>query len=327
MHMHGELVEKVVVVTGASSGIGRATALHFARAGAAVALAARSGEALREVRDEITRAGGRALAAECDVSDEDAVEALAERAERELGPLSVWVNDAAILAMGSFEETPPEVFRRLMETNFMGTVHGARAALRRFRTSGRGVLVNVASIDGKIAVPYASAYTASKHAVVGFSTSLRQELRLARARNVHVCVVLPATIDTPLFQHAANFRRLGIKALPPVYSPDRVARTIVRLATRPRRETFVGTSAHLMFFGWSLAPSLAERLYASMVDRRHFAHDHATSDTTGNAFSPTPPEAERGGWSRPKHWTRRALAVAAPAALAAGAVWASRRGA
>jgi short-subunit dehydrogenase len=324
--MASGLSGKVIVVTGASSGIGRATALRFARAGASVALASRSRDALAALAGEIERAGGRALAVDCDVADDDAVERLAVRAEEALGPIDAWVNDAGVYALGRFEDTPPEVFRKLVDTNLLGTVNGSRAALKRFRARGRGVLVNVASIDGRIAAPYASAYSATKHAVVGFSAALRQELRLEGKRHVHVSVVLPATIDTPLFHHAANFTGVEVKALPPVYPPDKVARTIARLVVRPRREALVGTAAHVMSLSWTLAPSLAERAIARMVHRSHFRRHRAAADSPGNAFAPSLPEAATGGWLRPHRWARRAaLALPAVAAVAAGARWARGR--
>jgi short-subunit dehydrogenase len=322
--MRRGLEGKVVVVTGASSGIGRATALRFARAGARVGLAARGREGLEEARRAIERAGGTAFAVECDVVDEDAVERLATLAEQALGPIDVWVNAAGVYAMGRFEDTPPEVFRRVLDTNFLGTVHGTRAALRRFEGRKRGTVVNVASVDGRIATPYVSAYAASKHAVVGFSSAVRQELRLEHARRIHLCVVLPATIDTPLFQHSANFTGAPVKAMPPVYSPERVARAIVSLAVRPRREVLVGTSAHVLTALWTLAPSLAERLFARLTDTSHLRRGVAP-ETLGTAFGPRAPEAEHGGWRRPGRWAWRAVALGIPAAAVAGAAWARRR--
>lgn len=323
--MEREADGPVAVVTGASSGIGRATAVLFAREGARVALAARSVAALREVETEIARAGGRALVVECDVSDGDAVEEVARRAEEAFGRIDVWVNGAGVYEMGRFEDLPEEVFRRVLDVNFHGTVHGARAALARFRRQGRGVLVNVASIDGRLPAPYATAYAASKHAVLGFTGSLRQELRLARLRGVSVCAVLPATIDTPLFQHVANYTGVAVKAMPPVYAPEQVARAIVRLARRPRREALVGTSAHVFAALHRLAPSLVERLFALGVRRNHLRHRRAVADTPGNAFAPRGPTGVTGGWRRPPSARRRAAAVGLPAAAAAGLLWAWSR--
>jgi NAD(P)-dependent dehydrogenase (short-subunit alcohol dehydrogenase family) len=323
--MARDLRGAAVVVTGASSGIGRATALRFARAGARVALAARGGAALREVEGEITALGAEALSVECDVTDEEAVEALARRAEERFGRIDVWVNDAGVYEMGRFEDLPDEVFRRVLDVNFFGVVNGARAALRRFRRQGTGTLVNVASIDGKVPAPYGSAYAASKHAVVAFSGALRQELLLDGARGVHVCTVLPATIDTPLFQHGANYTGYQVKALPPVYAPGRVARVIVDLARRPRREALVGTSAHVFAALFKVAPGLVERFFARTVHRQHLRHRHASADTPGNAFATQGPHGESGGWMRPPSRRRRAAAFGVPVALAAGALWARAR--
>lgn len=322
--MARELNGKVVVVTGASSGIGRATALRFARAGAAVALAARGREALEAVRGEIAARGGRATVLECNVADEDAVEHLAAAAERVLGPIDVWVNNAGVYAMGRFEDMPPELFHQVLETNFMGTVHGTRAALRRFEERHSGTIVNVASMEGRVATPYVAAYAASKHAVVAFSSAVRQELRLERGRGVHVCVVLPGTVDTPLFRHSANFTGAPVRAMPPVCSPDRVARAVVRLALRPRREVLVGTSAHALSVISRLAPGLAERLFARATGTSHLRKG-AAPETLGNVFAPQRPRRETGGGRPPRsRWPRRAAMVGIPMMVLAGAAWARR---
>ena len=213
----------------------------------------------------------------------------------------------------------------MLDVNLHGTVNGARAALARFRRQGTGVLVNVASIDGRIPAPYATAYAASKHAVLGFTGALRQELRLAGARGISVCAVLPATIDTPLFQHVANYTGVEVKAMPPVYAPEQAARAIVALAQRPRREALVGRSAHVFAALHRLAPALVEAVFARAVHRRHLRHRHAVADTPGNAFAPARPSGVSGGWRRPPSRRRSALALGIPAVAAAGLLWARAR--
>jgi short-subunit dehydrogenase len=321
--MARSLEGKVAVVTGASSGIGRATAVRFAREGAHVVVAARGAAALREVADACEQHGVRARAVEVDVTDEDAVERLATIAHDTFGRIDVWVNDAGVYAFARFEDTPPEVFHKVLETNLMGTVNGARAVLPRFRAQGAGVLVNVASMEGRVTAPYSTAYAASKHGVMGFSSALRQELRLDKARGIHVCVVIPGTIDTPLFQHAANYTGWKLKAMSPVYPAERVARAIVRLVRHPRREVLVGGSARVFAKLWTIAPAFTEGLLARMVHRNHLVKNQARPDSPGNAFGPTRPEAISGGW-RPSRGVRaRRMLVAA--AIAAPAIWAVRR--
>ncbi len=325
--MARELRGSSVVITGASSGIGRATALAFAHAGARLTIASRTLEGLRDTAGECERLGASARPVETDVTVEASVRQLATEALRAYGAIDVWVNAAAVLAMGKLEETPADVFRRVVETNLMGYVNAAWAVLPVFREQRAGVLINVASLDGKIAVPYAAAYTASKHAVVGFSHALRQELRLDGLADVHVCVVNPTTIDTPLFQHAANFTGARVRALPPVYPPERVARRIVKLARRPRREVYVGRAAHAMSFFWSVAPQLAEAFLARFIERGHLDRAARRSVSSGNAFGPEAPVGVTAGW-KPRGAARvgRGVAIAAPVLAAAlGVAWAARK--
>ncbi|WP_437529567.1 SDR family oxidoreductase [Sorangium sp. So ce726] len=325
--MREKFMEPVVVITGASSGIGRATALEFARRGAAVTLAARREQPLRELATACEQAGGKALVVPTDVTNEAAVMEVARRATEAFGRIDVWVNNAAVTLFGLFEQTPSEPYRRVIETNLFGTIHGARAALAQFRRQGSGVLINVASMAARLPEPYVSAYVASKHAIRGLSRSLRQELRLLRARDIHVSTVMPATVDTPLFQHAGNYAGRTPTAMPPIVSPERVARAIVRLARTPRREIFVGSAGRQLALLSLLAPGLAERLLARSADRLHLLNDRTAYATNGNLFAPLPEGTTvTGGWKQKPRGKGRllraavlGLAALAPAAL--GLLW------
>lgn len=313
--------DSVVVITGASSGIGRATALAFARKGCTVVLAARRAEALEAVRQECERhRGAKALVVPTDVTDAEAVDELARRAVRRFGRIDVWVNSAAVTVFGPFEEVPLEDVRRVLDVNVMGYVHGARAALRAMREQGRGTLVNVSSIVGVVSQPYTHVYGMSKHAVRALGASLRQELLLDRAKHIHVCTVLPATIDTPLFEHAANYTGRKPVAMPPVYSPERVARTVVDLVRVPRREVVVGPMGRAMVLESRVMPGRVERMMARQVDRTHLSRKESAPAGRGNLHAPAPGEgAAHGGWGgRRRTAMRRLTTVTLLAGAAAG---------
>ncbi len=194
------------------------------------------------------------------------------------------------------EEAPSHVFRRVIETNIFGYVHGTRAALPYFREQGSGVLINVDSVVGTAAQPYTSAYVMTKYAILGLTESLRMELHLDNATDIHVCTVRPATIDTPLFHHAANYTGRKPKAMNPVYSAEQVAEAIVGLVERPQREIIVGQAGYLMVTQSALAPELYERTMAVQVDQDHLERTSAPP-TEGNLFEPMPQHrGVSGGW-------------------------------
>jgi len=311
--MPRKLQDAVVVITGASSGIGRATALEFAGRGASVVLAARSEHTVREVATECERLGAQALDVPTDVTDEQAVQRLARQAIEHFGRIDVWVNDAAVTLFGRFGEEPPDAYRRVIETNLFGAIHGARAVLPYFREQGSGVLINLSSISARVPQPYTSAYSLTKSGIASLSESLREEL--LDVKDIHVCTVLPATIDTPIFQHAANYTGRAVQAMPPVYPVEQVARAIVKCAQKPQREVVVGGGGLMLTFMRTLSPGLAERVMARQVEKTHLT-DQPAEPTPGNVFTPLPEmNSVTGGWLSPGKLRLRRAATAGMAAL------------
>ncbi len=307
--MGRNLKNSVAVITGASSGIGRATALEFAGKGTAVVVAARREEALNDLVSEIERHGGRALAVPTDVSDEQAVLRLADQAVQAFGKIDIWVNNASVMMFAPLLDAPLDDYRRVMDVNFFGYLYGTRAALTVFQAQGSGTLINVSSVVTRMPQPYTSAYVASKHAVHALGQSVRQELTLAGAKDIHVVNVLPAVIDTPLFQHAANYTGREAKTFPPVYPAKNVAKAIVRAAARPKREIYVGNAGRLMNLQMKFMPGLAERGAATMVDKGHLG-DTPVAPTSGNLFEPMKLGSEvSGGWKASKSSPARRLAT------------------
>ncbi len=237
--------DQVVVVMGASTGIGRLTALELARRGAKVVVAARGEESLRTLVEEIRRDGGQVTSVVADISEAPQVEAVAAAAEREFGGLDTWINMAATSVYAPFEKTTPEEFARIIEVNLIGYALGMKAALPRLRARGAGAIVNVSSVEGEVSMPFHSAYAASKHGIEGMSDALRLELK-HDGTPISVTSIKPASINTPFFEHAKT--KLGVKprGIPPVYQPEEVVGAILYAAANPIREIVVGNAGRTM---------------------------------------------------------------------------------
>jgi NAD(P)-dependent dehydrogenase (short-subunit alcohol dehydrogenase family) len=320
--MSRQIRGSVVVLTGASSGIARAAAAAFAREGANVVLAARSEDSLRETAAECESAGGKALVVPADVTDEAAVADLARRANDTFGRIDVWVNAAAVILYGEFEDTPSDAYRQVIETNLFGQIHGARAVLPYFRAQRSGVLVNIASVWGSVTSPYVSSYVVSKFGVRAFAECLQEGLRLERGtHDIHVCTILPQSVDTPIFRHAGNYTPRKPRPVPPVVDPDRVVRAILRSVRHPRRQRTVAWSGRALELGHALLPTFYSRLVPKVMNAASFTQDDAAPGP-GNIFEPAPStNAVRGGWRRNKRAPAVTAAIAGAAAAAAAAGW------
>ena len=253
------LSEQVIVITGASSGIGRETARRFAQAGAAVVLAARNEQGLETVAQEIRRAGGRCHVVPTDVSSWEQVEMLAQEAVATYGRIDTWVNDAGVSIYATVEDTTPEEFEQLMRVNVYGTFHGSKAALNHMRVQGTGTIINIGSAMSARSLPLQSAYSASKHAVKGFTEALRMELRRDHP-GINVTLILPASVNTPFFNHARS--KMGVKPqpIPPVYHPKLIADAVVYAAEHARRDMHVGGASWMFVVLQRLSPALGDRV-------------------------------------------------------------------
>jgi NAD(P)-dependent dehydrogenase (short-subunit alcohol dehydrogenase family) len=307
--------DAAVVVTGASSGIGRSAALKFAARGSSLALAARDRDDLDTVREECERAGADAIAIETDVGDENAVEELARSAEQCFGRVDVWVNDAGVMAFGPFEEIPSEIFRRVIETNLFGQVHGARAALPRFRSQGAGVLINLSSVWGRVTTPQVSPYVVSKHAISAFSECLRHELD--GVENVHVVTIAPQAVDTPIFEHAANYTGRRIRPIPPLWESDQVADGIVRCAEDPKREVAYGHAGRALEVAYATLPRLYCKVAPSMWSRGTLT-DEPAERSDGNVLRAAGGGRSSDGWKQSRGKTLRQALIATALGFGAG---------
>jgi short-subunit dehydrogenase len=280
------LAQQVVVVTGASSGIGRETARMLACRGATVVLVARGEKALREAAAEVERLGGRALVAVADVSDPEQVQRVADGAVARFDRIDTWVNNAGIATYGTVEATTLDEMRRAIEVDLLGTIHGSKTALPYLRQS-RGTLINVSSVAGRLPVPLLAAYSAAKHGVVGFSDALRMELDHDKT-GVSVTTILPYGINTPFFNHARS--KLGVmpRPTPPAYPPSAVAEAIVWAAEHPTREIVVGGAAKGALLLRRLSPALVDRVMTLGGLAFRMQTSSRPDDGVDNLFAPMP---------------------------------------
>lgn len=256
------LSQQTLVITGATSGIGLATARRAARRGACVFLISRSAAELRTLTEEIQAEGGRAAWAAADVSDPEALAAAIETCQRLFGGFDTWVNNAGVAIYGAIRETVIEDQRRLFETNYWGVVNGSLAAVEHLRQRpGGGAIINVGSILSDVPLPVQGIYSASKHAMKGFTNALRMEL-LREGSPITVSLIKPAAVDTPYRQHARNLTGHAVRSPQPVYATHVVADTILYCASHPIREITVGGGGRLAASLYSLFPGLAEPLFA-----------------------------------------------------------------
>lgn len=273
--------QQIVVITGASAGVGRATAHAFARDGASVALLARENEALEAAAAEVRALGGKALAVPVDVSDADQVEAAAARIEDEFGPIDVWINAAMATIFAPFHEIRADEYRRATEVTYLGAVHGTMAALKRMRERDHGTIVQVGSALAYRAVPLQSVYCGAKFAIRGFTDALRVELMHEHSR-IHITMVQLSAFNTPQFEWARTRMRKRPKPVPPVYQPEVAARGIHWAALHRRRELYVGFPAVKAIIGNKLVPWFADRVLAKSAYQSQLGERDVPDDRPNN---------------------------------------------
>lgn len=260
-----KLSGSVAVITGASSGFGRGTALRLAELGAYVVLAARRNEVLDQLAAEINQSGGSALAVETDVSNADDVLSLAEKAIARFGGFDVWINNVGIGALGLFWDIPLKDHARIVDVNLTGLINGAHTALRHFIGRNKGVLINVGSIDSQVALAYQASYASTKAAVLSLSRSLNQELRLIGQDDIKVGTIMPWAVDTPWWTHAANYTGHAPR-MAAMDDPEIVIEAIVAACTDPKEEQPVGLTARASDLSHHLFPDLTETLSANIAN-------------------------------------------------------------
>jgi NAD(P)-dependent dehydrogenase (short-subunit alcohol dehydrogenase family) len=277
--------QQVVVVVGASSGIGRQTALKFAKQGAKLVVAARTESGLESLVKEITDLGGEAIAVRADVSDFEQVKNIADQTIVRFGQLDTWVNAAGTAVIAPFEQVTVEEFKRVIEVNLMGPVYGAMVAMPLLRRTGQGAIVTITSVEARRSMPLQSSYSASKHGLEGFMDALRAELRY-EGFPISITNIMPSVINTPFYNKART--KLGVKptGVPPYYQPSLVADAILYAAEHPTRDLIVGDVGRAVDFLQKIAPDLVDTLVGAIAVPGQRTNTIKSVDDPNNLFEP-----------------------------------------
>lgn len=331
---HKPLDQQVIVITGASSGIGLTTAEMAAENGAKVVLCARTEEKLQKVVDRLEAGGHQAAYSVCDVADLEQVEHVARLAEERFGGVDTWVNNAGISIFGRLEDVDVDDGRRLFETNFWGVVNGCKAALPALRRRGGGVIINLGSVLSDHAAPLEGMYSASKHAVKGYNDALYMELTRAE-EPIDVCLIKPTSVNTPYAHHAKNLMDVEPTLPPPVYAPEVVARAILELAERPRRALYIGAGARAIGALGKAFPKMSDWVGEHFMFAAQKAGPSPNAPWEGHLYEGEPDEQPRREGQLDRHTVRSSLYTEARlhpfkalalGLVSAGAAWAIGRG-
>jgi short-subunit dehydrogenase len=322
-----KLSDQVVVITGATSGIGLVTARMAAGMGARLVLVARNEEALRALTEELNSGGGRATYVVADVGDQQAVAKIGQTAREQFGRIDSWINDAGVSIYGRLEDVPIEDHRRLFETNFWGIVYGSLEAVRYMREEG-GAIINLGAIASDRAMPLQGMFSASKHAVKGFTDALRMELEEAGVP-ISVTLIKPSAVDTPYAQHARNYLASAPRSPAPLYAPETVARAILYATEHVERDVIVGGAGKVLSSMGAWAPRLTDKLQERTFFKAQQSERAAQLNGADALYRPGTDLAERGGEERYARersiYTRARLHPVLAGALVAGAVMALRQ--
>src|SRR5947209_37157 len=276
---------EVVVITGASAGVGRATVREFAKRGASIGLIARGRDGLQAAKREVEELGGRALVLPCDVSDAAAVDAAAGRVERELGPIDIWINNAMASVFSPIKHMQPEEYRRVTDVTYLGVVYGTLAALKRMLPRDRGTVLQVGSALAYRSIPLQSAYCGAKHAIVGFTDSLRCEL-IHDKSNVHVTIAHLPAVNTPQFEWSKSRMPRHPQPVPPIFQPEVIARGIYYATHAHRREFWIGLPTVMAIQGEKLVPGLADRYLGEHGYESQMTNERVATNRPNNLWEP-----------------------------------------